>query len=707
MFLRQRDLQGGAGFQENLGQYLFDDTPLDPDCAIPNWRLDCCCGDEEVILISLTCGYLLGFFFLWNSLLMKPMKLVAIFVHEFSHAAACWMTGGQVHAIEVHVNEGGVTKYEGGKRCLVIPAGYLGCSFLGMVFIALSGERTAALIAASLFLLALVISLFFAPNRMMQLLSVGFIVLTTAFILLDRLLFDPLLQYLTLFYGVFIGSFSVYDLYDDLMLALVHPPSHRYLATALRASSSSNKTKPPPLPTTDDPFLLLGLDPRNPTTDVKEIKRAYRKRAMQYHPDVIVGPESSEKERDEASKDFARINAAYEMLSGGGKGNVGAGSSAGGAKTASGGYNYQPPHRRQSSYSSSSYGKSTNWEDFMPDYDEEDAKYDADGDSFGSIFSDILTGAAGYAAGAASSGGGGIVGDLIDFLEGNIDGFESGYDDDKALAQLLLYGSFDEVASEMDETDILVSSLETKLDTVRNELIQVEADLNVAAKFSERLDLEERVAELKAREKVVKGYLKKGKKRLIRLRERYKELMVEGRGGRGYGSSSGSGRETGRSYTGGSASKASPQSSEESTYSSPTSAPAYAEGSSSSKWRNEGFSSSYGRRSSSSRRSRRGRDATADEPASSSAARERPNQQQQRQPSRDAYGSRGSSSARTSSSRTNTPTPQNEPWVPPHRRTQSSAERAAQDKKRLRELKVDDEFDRLKRDMGMSCNHLI
>ncbi|KAL7527323.1 hypothetical protein ACHAXR_001896, partial [Thalassiosira sp. AJA248-18] len=287
--------------------------------------------------------------------------------------------------------------------------------------------------------------------------------------------------------------------------------------TALNSSSSSsNKTKPPPLPEIDDPFLLLGLDSRNPTTDSKEIKRAYRKRAMQYHPDVILGPDSTGKERDEASKNFARINAAYEMLTGGGKGSVGAGSStADGAKSSSGGYNYQPPHRRTSSYS----GKSTNWEDFMPNYDEEDSKYDAEGDSIGAIFSDILTGAAGYAAGAAGSGGGGVMGDLIDFLERNVDGFESGYDDDKSLSQLLVYGTFDEVASEMDETDILVTSLETKLSTVENELMQAQADMNVATKFSEKLDVEERVAELKAREKVFKGYLKKGKKRLIRLRE--------------------------------------------------------------------------------------------------------------------------------------------------------------------------------------------
>ena len=75
--------------------------------------------------------------------------------------------------------------------------------------------------------------------------------------------------------------------------------------------------------------------------------------------------------------------------------------------------------------------------------------------------------------------------------------------------------------------------------------------------------------------------------------------------------------------------------------------------------------------------------------------------QQQPQQSR-ASASRSSSTTKTSESPNTTPKPKPfEPWVPPHRRTTSAAETAAQDKKRLRELQVDDEFEKLKREMGM------
>ncbi|KAL7470734.1 hypothetical protein ACHAXS_010990, partial [Conticribra weissflogii] len=81
-----------------------------------DWDLSNCCTTPEIIFLSLTAGYLLLIYLLWNTTIMKPMKLIAVFVHEMSHATACWLTCGSVKAIEVYTNEGGVTKYVGGKR---------------------------------------------------------------------------------------------------------------------------------------------------------------------------------------------------------------------------------------------------------------------------------------------------------------------------------------------------------------------------------------------------------------------------------------------------------------------------------------------------------------------------------------------------------------------------------------------------------------
>ena len=70
----------------------------------------------------------------------------------------------------------------------------------------------------------------------------------------------------------------------------------------------------PPLPTTDNSYTLLGFDYLSPPKDFSLVQRAYRNLARQYHPDVVVGPDATEEERNKANMDFMRINEAYEDI---------------------------------------------------------------------------------------------------------------------------------------------------------------------------------------------------------------------------------------------------------------------------------------------------------------------------------------------------------------------------------------------------------
>jgi hypothetical protein len=81
-----------------------------------------------------------------------------VFLQYYS-ASAAWLTGGSVDKIEVYHNEGGVTHFRGGFRPCIVPAGYVGVSFWGGAFVALSGSRVGATIAASIFGFALLICL--------------------------------------------------------------------------------------------------------------------------------------------------------------------------------------------------------------------------------------------------------------------------------------------------------------------------------------------------------------------------------------------------------------------------------------------------------------------------------------------------------------------------------------------------------------------
>lgn len=102
---------------------------------------------------------------------------------------------------------------------------------------------------------------------------------------------------------------------------MMQPPSSSVDAGGTNNKSTTNDKKkrklPPPLPNTDDPWAILGLDIRN-SPSLEDIRVAYKQKVKLYHPDALLSPDSKETEREKASADFGRIVAAFEELKKGG-----------------------------------------------------------------------------------------------------------------------------------------------------------------------------------------------------------------------------------------------------------------------------------------------------------------------------------------------------------------------------------------------------
>ncbi|KAK2986796.1 hypothetical protein RJ640_011021 [Escallonia rubra] len=131
---------------------------------MPNWELKNCCDRDQKAFIITIGIYTVAILALWRTFLLTPFKLITVFLHEASHAIACMLTCGKVEGIQVHANEGGVTQTRGGIYWLILPAGYLGSSFWGMVLILASTNLLTARIAAGCFGAALLVVLFVAKN---------------------------------------------------------------------------------------------------------------------------------------------------------------------------------------------------------------------------------------------------------------------------------------------------------------------------------------------------------------------------------------------------------------------------------------------------------------------------------------------------------------------------------------------------------------
>jgi hypothetical protein len=277
-----------------------------------------------------------------------------------------------------------------------------------------------------------------------------------------------------------------------------------------------------------DPFKVLDLDP---TEDKKEIKGAYKRMALKYHPDVITNQGTSVEERKIANESFAKINWAYAQLSGRhGDNNSSSSSSRSSTSSTSttsastSSSSHTPPHPRTSS-SSSSYFYAYNpdqpiWADIMPKDNQQYQTYNAGGNSFDKKLEDLFNGAA---EGVAGGGDGDMFRDCVEFLENTVNGY-SGEECDAELYILLTTGSVEQVGMKMDDTELVVQQLDTERRNSANELLQANHRIAYTKFYLEKKELEKRVADLEARKPVLGGDLAKARKLLLALQTRHEEL---------------------------------------------------------------------------------------------------------------------------------------------------------------------------------------
>ncbi|GFH52498.1 hypothetical protein CTEN210_08974 [Chaetoceros tenuissimus] len=184
-------------------------------------------NDEQSAFVVLYAIYLLIAIATNHTFLAYPLRLLTTFVHEFSHAVSCWMTGGYVHEIEVYDNGAGITRYRGGCRCLISSAGFLGEAIWGMFFVVLSGGRKTATFAACVLITCLLTSLCYNPNRTMVLLVLFYSISLFTVIWIEWYVYTPLIHYVILFFGVFMSFIAVEDIFGHTVVQ-ARPGSDAY-----------------------------------------------------------------------------------------------------------------------------------------------------------------------------------------------------------------------------------------------------------------------------------------------------------------------------------------------------------------------------------------------------------------------------------------------------------------------------------------------
>jgi len=109
-------------------------------------------------------GFLIYFgalWYLWESVLVYPLKVFVVFLHEISHGIAAVSTGGSIRRITLSPRLGGSCFCPGGNAFVTLSAGYLGSLGWGAAIleaVKLSGsrvERVVRVLGAGVVLLTL------------------------------------------------------------------------------------------------------------------------------------------------------------------------------------------------------------------------------------------------------------------------------------------------------------------------------------------------------------------------------------------------------------------------------------------------------------------------------------------------------------------------------------------------------------------------
>lgn len=78
-------------------------------------------------------GTLVLCFFLWETVLLYPIKIFVILVHEISHGITAIFTGGQLKRIDIFWDLGGESVMSGGVPFLIAFSGYTGSIIVGAI----------------------------------------------------------------------------------------------------------------------------------------------------------------------------------------------------------------------------------------------------------------------------------------------------------------------------------------------------------------------------------------------------------------------------------------------------------------------------------------------------------------------------------------------------------------------------------------------
>ncbi|KNY25105.1 M50 family metallopeptidase [Pseudobacteroides cellulosolvens] len=161
---------------------------------------------------------------LWNTVIIKPLKLFTVFLHELGHSLMAFAFGYGISGIRINFNESGyaLVKTKGWlSQILILNGGYLGSLFFGLLILLLKRTSVKKYLPGIIAIIFLGVSIKYGSFSLILLYSVIF---AAAVIIIYMIQNDKVIDWALDIIGVSSVAYAVYDTFVDTLLVKLKFP---------------------------------------------------------------------------------------------------------------------------------------------------------------------------------------------------------------------------------------------------------------------------------------------------------------------------------------------------------------------------------------------------------------------------------------------------------------------------------------------------
>jgi hypothetical protein len=163
---------------------------------------------------------------LWNTIIIKPLRLFTVFLHELGHAFMAFIFGYGIQSFKVNLNESGHTLVQSKgwfSSFMIANGGYLGSLLFALLILYIKRTAFKKMILGAIAILLLVVSFKFSGLSFTLLYSVMFAVFV---ILLYMMQNEKVNDWVIDIIGISSVAYAIYDTFVDTILLQINLKLH-------------------------------------------------------------------------------------------------------------------------------------------------------------------------------------------------------------------------------------------------------------------------------------------------------------------------------------------------------------------------------------------------------------------------------------------------------------------------------------------------